>query len=81
MHNYVHKTGSHVTAHYMTFCSVHVIMRVMKGGEKGKSLLITSGVMWHDVDSIRLVKQILQLLYGNCSHYRYWAWPWNWYAS
>ena len=33
-------------------------------------LLITSGVMWHDMDLIRLVKQVLQLLYGNCSHYR-----------
>ena len=32
-------------------------------------LLITSGVMWHDVDLIRLVKQALQLLYGNRSHY------------
>ena len=30
-------------------------------------LLITSGMMWCDMDSIRLVKQILQLLYGNCS--------------
>ena len=33
-------------------------------------LLITSGMMWRDMDSIRLVKQILQLLYGNCSRYR-----------
>ena len=32
-------------------------------------LLITSGVMWCDMDSILLVKQALQLLYGNCSHY------------
>ena len=31
-------------------------------------LLITSGVMWHDMDSIQLVKQVLRLLYGNCSH-------------
>ena len=31
--------------------------------------LITSGVMWHDMDSIRLVKQVIQLLYGNCSCY------------
>ena len=28
-------------------------------------LLITSGVIWHDVNLIRLVKQVLQLLYGN----------------
>ena len=28
---------------------------------------MTSGVMWLDVDPIRLVKQIAQLLYGNCS--------------
>ena len=33
-------------------------------------LLITSGVMWRDIDLIRLVKQVLQLLYGNCSRYR-----------
>ena len=32
-------------------------------------LLITSGMMWHDMDSIRLVKQVLQLLYGKCSYY------------
>ena len=32
-------------------------------------LLITSGVMWHDMDLIRLVKQVLQLLYGNRSCY------------
>ena len=32
-------------------------------------LLLTSGVMWHDMDPIRLVKQVLQLLYDNCSHY------------
>ena len=32
-------------------------------------LLITSGVMWHDVNSMRLVKQVLKLLFGNCSHY------------
>ena len=28
-------------------------------------LLITSGVMWHDMNPIRLVKQVLQLLYNN----------------
>ena len=28
------------------------------------------GMMWYDMDLIRLVKQVLQLLYGNCSHYR-----------
>ena len=33
-------------------------------------LLITSGVMWHDMDLMRLVKQVLQLLYGNYSRYR-----------
>ena len=26
-------------------------------------LLITNGMMWHDMDQIRLVKQVLQLLY------------------
>ena len=33
-------------------------------------LLITSGVMWCDIDLIWLVKQVLQLLYGDCSRYR-----------
>ena len=32
-------------------------------------LLMTSGVMWRDMDLIWLVKQVLQLLYGNCSRY------------
>ena len=27
-------------------------------------LLITSGMMWHDMDPMQLVKQVLQLLYG-----------------
>ena len=30
-------------------------------------LLITSGVIWRDMNLKRLVKQILQLLYGNYS--------------
>ena len=30
-------------------------------------VLITSGEMWLDMDLIQLVKQVLQLLYGNCS--------------
>ena len=30
-------------------------------------LLITGDVMWRDMDPMRLVKQVLQLLYGNCS--------------
>ena len=34
-------------------------------------LLKTSGEIWRDMDLIRLVKQILQLLYGNCSRYHY----------
>ena len=38
-------------------------------------LLMTSGMMWRDMDLIRVVKQVLQLLYGNCSHYHQWAWP------
>ena len=33
------------------------------------SLLITSGMMWYDMYPIWLVKQVLQLLYGNCSRY------------
>ena len=33
-------------------------------------LSITSGTMWHDTDPMRLIKKVLQLLYGNCSHYR-----------
>ena len=30
-------------------------------------LLITSGVMWCDIDPIRLVKEVLWLIYGSCS--------------
>ena len=45
------------------------------------TLLMTSGVMWHNVDPIWLVKQVLQLLYGNCNHYCWWVWTWNWYLS
>ena len=33
-------------------------------------LLITSSVIWCDMDPIQLVKQVLQPSYGNCSHYR-----------
>ena len=33
-------------------------------------LVITSGVMCRDMDPIRLVKQVLQLLYGTCGSYR-----------
>ena len=36
---------------------------------------------WHDMDFIKFVKQVLKLLYGNCSCYREWAWPWHQYAS
>ena len=32
-------------------------------------LLITKDMMWCDMDHIRFVKQVLQLLYGNCSRY------------
>ena len=32
-------------------------------------LLITSGMMWRDMNLILLVEQVLQLLYGNCSRY------------
>ena len=33
-------------------------------------LLIASGVIWRNMDLIQLDKQVLQLLYGNCSRYR-----------
>ena len=33
--------------------------------------LITNGVIWRDMNLIQLVKQVLQLLYGNCSCYHY----------
>ena len=36
-------------------------------------ILITSGMTWHDKDHIWLVKQVLQLLYDNCSRYHEWA--------
>ena len=32
-------------------------------------LLITSGMMWYDMDPTQLVKQVLQLSYSNCSQY------------
>ena len=32
-------------------------------------LLITSGLMWCDMDPIQLIKQVLRVLYSNCSHY------------
>ena len=32
--------------------------------------ITTSGVIWSDIDSILLVKQVIHLLYGNCSRYR-----------
>ena len=32
-------------------------------------LLMTSGVMWHDMELIQLVMQVLQLLYSNFSLY------------
>ena len=33
-------------------------------------LLITSGVIWHDMDHKQLVMKVLQLLYGNCNRHR-----------
>ena len=45
---------------------VRVCMRVCVRVCPPPGLLITSG----DVDPLRLVKQVLQLLYGNYSHYR-----------
>ena len=35
-----------------------------------KAIIITSGVVWCDMNLIWLVKQVLQLLYGNYSRYR-----------
>ena len=32
-------------------------------------LLIATGVTCRDMDSIGLVKQVVQLLYGNCNRY------------
>ena len=42
-------------------------------------LLLTSGMMWREMDPIKLVKQLLQLSYSNCSCYHYWVWPLLWY--
>ena len=33
-------------------------------------MLITGGMMRHDMDPTCLVNQVLQLLYGSCSWYR-----------
>ena len=48
---------------YLCVC-VHACMRVCMCVSAPR-LLITSGVMWNDMIFIRLVKQVLQLLYGN----------------
>ena len=32
-------------------------------------LLISSGMLWSGINLIQLVKQVLQLLYGNCSYH------------
>ena len=45
--------------------SMHVCVRVYPCLRP----LIASGMMWHDMYLIRLVKQVLQLVYGNCRHY------------
>ena len=42
-------------------------------------LLITSGMMWRDMGSTWLVKQVLKLLCVYCSHYHWWVWPCTWY--
>ena len=54
----------------LILCGLSVCMRVCVCLCPRPRLLITSGVMWRDIDLIRLVKQVLQLLYGNCSRYR-----------
>ena len=33
-------------------------------------LLLSSGMVWHDIDLIQLVKQVIQLFFGDCSQYR-----------
>ena len=53
-------------AWFLEIVSVRTSVRVFVSAPR---LLITSGVMRHDIDPIRLVKQVLQLLYGNCSRY------------
>ena len=57
----------------MSLCFYDLFINVMhfifKSGPRPR-LLITSGVMWRDIDLIRLVKQVLQLLYGDYSRYR-----------
>ena len=50
--------------------SVHVCMCVCVCVCPPPRLLITSGMMWRDMDTIRLVKQVLKLLYGNCNRFR-----------
>ena len=42
-------------------------------------LLITSGVMWRDMDPMRLVKQVLQLYMATVVVIVS-GWPWNWYS-
>ena len=51
------------------FVCVCVCLRVCVCVCPPSRLLITSGMIWLDMDPIRLVKQVLQLLHGNYSHY------------
>ena len=57
----------HVYVYVYVFACVCVCVCVFACVSLPPRLLITSGVMWRDIDHIRLLKQVLQLLYGNCS--------------
>ena len=48
---------------------VNVFMCVFVCVSAPKAIIITSGMMWRDMDLIRLVKLVLKLLYGDCSRY------------
>ena len=49
--------------------SMHIYVCVCACVSPHPRLLITSGAIGHNIDLIRLVKQVLQLLCGNCSCY------------
>ena len=58
--------GAHLV--FMFLCR-HLYMCVFACVSPPPRLLITSDVMWCDMGSIQLVKQVLQLSYGNRSRY------------
>ena len=64
--NQVHAGRKAARAWYLKIDPVWIVCMLLC--VSAPRLLITSSVMWHDMDLIRLDKEVLQLLYGNFSH-------------